>query len=166
MRWCFFVACCAACSATEAPVGNLLIEYQARDRADVRDADWSSGSAIVVAEAPSFPQPLSVRVRVVDDANADYGVAQVSLSMYGTTQLQAGDTTSGCYYRLPDVAASYCTYDFDVVGLGSSMILVTANAPHDAPVRDCFFYAIVDSTTDVDVLRASLDARVDTCRRE
>lgn len=153
-----------ACSGSEAPVGNLLIEYQPRDRAEVLDADWPSGSAIVVTDAPSFPQPLAVRVRVVDDTKADYGVAHVSLSMYGTTQLQPGDTTSGCHYRLPDEAAVYCTYDLDVVGLGSSMLLVTANAPSDATVRDCFYYAVVDSTTDVEVLRASLDARADTCR--
>ena len=154
-----------ACSDAAEPVGHLLVEYQPRDRAEVRDGDWSAGSAIVVADAPTFPQPVSVRVRVVDETGMDYGVGQVSLNMYGSSNLQPGETTSGCYYRLPDVAATYCTYDFDVVGPGSSMMIVTANAPYEgAAHRDCVYYAVVDATSDVDGLRASLEAQAAKCR--
>jgi len=158
---CLFVACCTACSVE--PVGHLLIEYQPRHAVVVEGGDWLRGNAIVVAE-PTFPQPLSVRVRVVDEADADYGVARGGLTIYSATQLQV--VTSGCHYARPDEAARYCAYDFDVVGPGASMLLVTANAPHDGTLRDCFYYAIVPPTTDVDGLRATLDSQLAACRNQ
>jgi hypothetical protein len=153
---------CVSCGAV--PLGNVLIEYQPRHRGDVRNAEWMRGDTIVVAEASSFPQALAVRIRVVDEDDADYGVAHLSLELYGQAQLRPGDTSSGCYYPRPDEAPLYCIYDFDVIGLGSNMLNVKANAPSSDAVRDCFYYALVDSSTDVDALRASLDTRAEACR--
>jgi hypothetical protein len=152
-----------ACGSEE-PSGNLVIEHQAHHRADVSDAAWTTGSAIVVSDAPSFPQPLFVRVRMVDDDGAELGIASAGAYEYLLGQVEPVYIADSCFRPHFDDAATYCVNDFDVVGPGGSVLFVTGRAVDRPLVKECFYYAVVDTSTDTDVLRRDLEARVDDCR--
>lgn len=99
-----------------------------------------------------------------DDAARNVGIGADYVEMYGESKLARLDTIyNSCNYEVPDEAASFCTAQFDVVDYGASMSVVKTTGPAGR-ASDCFYYAIVDASVDVDALREQLDATLQTCR--
>lgn len=157
MRWVpwLLIAGCAS----ENP--DMVVERQPAPLADVTDTAWTAGSVIVVAEsgALTFPQVLSLRMTIVDDAAAEVpirqSIAMARVAPYGTGQL-AVITEPSCHEMA-------CTAEVSVGAMGESMLAITAQGPAGEE-RRCFYYAVVEAGTDTDALRADLEAQQRDCR--
>ncbi len=157
-RWAPWLLLLAGC-ASENP--DLVIERQAAPLAEVSDSAWTPGSAILVAEAGAltFPQVLSLRMTIVDDAAADMpaprSIAMAKVAPFGAGQLQVTQEAT-----CQEMA---CTAEVSVDAMGESMLAITAQGPAGEE-RRCFYYAVVEAGTDTDALRADLEAQQTDCR--
>lgn len=157
MRWVpwLLIAGCAS----ENP--DMVVERQPAPLADVTDTAWTPGSVIVVAEAGAltFPQVLSLRMTIVDDAAAEVpirqSIAMAKVAPYGTGQLEV-TTEPSCHEMA-------CTAEVSVGAMGESMLAITAQGPAGEE-RRCFYYAVVEAGTDTDALRADLETQQRDCR--
>jgi hypothetical protein len=145
--------------ASENP--DLVIERQPAPVAQATDAAWKRGSVILAGEPGTFtfPQPLALRFTIVDDAAAEMPAPQliakgkVALSGAGQAQVTV-DTVC---------QPMYCTAEVSITGMGETMLAVTADGPSGGE-RDCFYYAVVDASTDTAALQAELETRQRDCR--
>jgi hypothetical protein len=145
--------------ATENP--DLVIERQPAPLAQVTDAGWKRGSVIIAAEPGTFafPQPLSLRITIVDDATLETPTAE--LISRGAIELAgsgAAEVTTP-----PVCQPTFCTAEVSITAMGEAMLAITADGPAGGE-RDCFYYATVDTSADTDALRATLETRQRECR--
>ncbi len=160
MRRFLALAICTACGGADEPPLFARIEHQPRALADVVEQEWVAGNEIVVDDTATFPQPLTVRYSIVDSAGVNVGIGQHMFSTDGTTQLaRINGNVSGCRYPLPDEPAQFCTAEFNVQAFGSNLLLLYGDQ-----ATDCVYYAIVESTVDVEALRVELEGRATACR--
>ncbi len=142
---------------------TLVVERQAAPLAQATDTGWMHGSAIVAGEPGTFtfPQPIALRFTVVDDAAAEMPVAQLiskgKVGVFGAGQLQV--TVE------PTCQPTFCTAEVSVTAAGTSMLAIDANGP-DGDERSCFYFAVVDASTDTDALRTELEKQQHDCRFE
>lgn len=168
MRVIAYLALAVFLGCTTEPNARLFVEHQAKRLDQATESDWVVDSEVVTAEPGSFPQPLTLRYTTLDEGGNAVGIGRNSIDSYGEAQVVRIDTIDKCVYRLPDVPPSYCIAEFDVLGFGSSMLLITAVSPtNDAPqVSDCIYYAVVDPSADVDVVRMQLEQERAVCQAD
>lgn len=144
--------------ASENP--SLIVERQAVPLAQATDGAWSRGSVILAGDpgAFTFPQPLSLRFTIVDDAAAEMPMTQLissgKVATYGSGQFQV--------MVEPVCQPRFCTAEVSVTAAGSSMLALDAEGPNGGE-RICFYYAVVDASTDTDTLRAELETQQRDC---
>jgi len=142
-------------------VRSLVIERQPSALAQATDSGWTHGSAILTGEPGifTFPQPVSLRVSAVDDFRAEMpkqvAISQATVAPYGSGELAV--TVE------PTCDAMTCTAELSLTASGSGMVAIHANAAGE-PVRACFYYAVVDTSTDTMALQARLEASQEDCR--
>jgi len=140
---------------------DLVVERQPAPIAQVSDAGWKRGSVILAGEPGTFtfPQAVSLRFTVVDDATAEMptqlGVSQGKVEPFGAVQLEVSAAAT--------CESMQCTAELSVTAPGSSMVAIEATGPEGSE-RACFYYAVVDAGTDTDALRANLEAQQQDCR--
>lgn len=150
----------AGCT-TENP--DLVIERQPTALAQATDAGWQRGSVILAGEpgAFTFPQPVSLRITIVDDATLDTPTAE----LIARPMLAVPGAGQATVTLEPVCQPTYCTAEISITGAGESMLAIEASGPSGGE-RDCFYYAVVDTTVDVDALKAELETRQRDCRFE
>ena len=140
---------------------SLVIERQPTTIAQATDSGWKRGSVILAGETGvfTFPQPVSLRLTMVDDATLEMptqlAIMAPKVEPFGAGQLAV--TVE------PACDAMTCTAELSVAATGSSMIAIEAKGPYGTE-RACFYYAVVDSSTDTDALRVDLEAQQQDCR--
>jgi hypothetical protein len=140
---------------------SLIVERQAVPLDQATDAGWTRGSVILAGDAGAFtfPQPLSLRFTIVDDAAAAMPATQLisrgKVAIYGSGQLAVTAE--------PVCQPMSCTAELTIMEAGSSMVAIDADGPSGGE-RNCFYYAVVDATTDTDALRAELETQQRDCR--
>jgi hypothetical protein len=168
MRSLLLVACVlAACADTSDP--DMRVERQAATIADVKGSNWLEGGAVLVG-APgtfSFPQPLSVRISVVDskqlDANGNPKQMQIRMASVATYGMD-GELE---ILTQPTCTANYCTAELRVVAQGSSMLTLQAMGPGLETQDDCFYYGVYEDADPATVgaqHQMELEAQQADCR--
>jgi hypothetical protein len=139
----------------------LVVERQPASLADAQPSSWTAGSVIFAGDpqAFTFPQPVSLRFAIVDDPAAEMplplAISRPTVAPFGSGQLAV--TVE------PTCEGMHCTAELSVAAAGSSMVAIEAMGP-GGDERACFYYAIVDESTDTDALRADLEAKQQDCR--
>ena len=141
-------------------VPSLVVERQPSTLAQATDSGWTHGSAILTG-APgifTFPQPVSLRITAVDDFRAEMpkqiAISQTTVAPYGSGELAV--TVE------PTCDAMTCTAELSMTAAGSGLVAINAKASDD--VRACFYYAVVDTSTDTMALQAQLEQSQEDCR--
>ena len=145
--------------ATENP--DLVIERQPTPLAQATDAGWKRGSVILAGEpgAFTFPQAVSLRFTIIDDATSEMPAAQ----LISKPTLELSGAGQASVSVAPVCQPTVCTAEVSITGAGESMLAIEANGP-DGGERDCFYYAVVDATADTEALQAELETRQRDCR--
>ena len=148
----------AACTP---PNPRLVFERQALALAQTTEGGWSKGGAIIVGDPNTFtfPQPLSVRMKIIDsdtnpDAPLELNISDAAMTPYGSGPLEIAVA--------PSCDATVCTAQLSITAQGSSMVHVSAESP-DGPEADCFYYALVDASVDAMALRDELETMQSDC---
>jgi hypothetical protein len=139
---------------------DLVIERQHTLLADASDAGWKRGSVIMAGDvgAFTFPQAVSLRLTIVDDVTLETPTAQ--LIAQPKVELVSGPASITV---APQCQPMVCTAELSITALGEAMLSIEANGPEGGE-RDCFYYAVVDASTDTDALRATLETKQRDCR--
>ncbi|HEY5921930.1 MAG TPA: hypothetical protein VIV11_09685 [Kofleriaceae bacterium] len=141
---------------------SLLIERQPTTIAQTSDTGWKRGSVILAGDAGifTFPQPVSLRFTMVDDATLEMptqlAITAPKLEPFGASSQLEVTIEPAC-------DAMTCTAELSVTAMGSSVIAVQAKGPYGTE-RACFYYAVVDASTDTDALRTDLETQQQDCR--
>jgi len=148
----------AACASENR---SLVVERQASPVAQATDAGWKRGSVILSGEPGTFtfPQPIALRLTIVDDDTAEMP-KYLAISMGTVDPFGAGAVEVSV---APDCQPMRCFAELRVTAAGSSMVAIEATGPKGIE-RQCFYYAVVDSGTDTDALRTSLEEQQRDCR--
>lgn len=138
-----FVVLLAACATETDP--DVRVERQAAAIADIKASNWAEGGAVLVAVPGTFtfPQPLSVRISVVDskDLTADgvptqLGVMTASVGIFDQGPLEIA--------RQPACQQNYCTAELRVTAQGSGMLTIITDGAAGTQ-KDCFYYGIYEA---------------------
>lgn len=146
---------------------EAVVEHQPSYYEDIAMEQWQVGSAIVVLDQPVFPQPVSIRCTLVEHSAT--GVTKPAYLRGFSTRIYGGSgnieerTSNRCANPLPDRRATFCVGDFSVNAAGGSVLSITVRGIEDS-VTSCFYYAVVDSSVDVEALRTQLEATAEECR--
>jgi hypothetical protein len=148
---------------------DARVERQTSTLDDASAANWQEGGAVLVGLPGTFqfPQPLALRISIVDNHVPDeetpptqLRITSATLGQYGTEPTQLTVTTQ------PTCAANFCTAELSVAASGSSFLTIEADGP-DGKQTECFYYAIyedADPTTAGETHRSELEAKQRDCR--
>ena len=143
---------------------ELVVERQPVVLEQARSDAWIVGSGIATLDALTFPQPLTLRFSVVDDAanpKLALPLKGVRFDTYGASQLQVRAPQT-CPRSTPDSAAVYCLSEFSVADAGLSMLVMHAETSAGIATT-CFYYGVVDATFDAQSLRDEQEAKKRMC---
>ncbi len=153
-----------ACNAVDP---DVRVERQASTLAQATEDGWHTGGAVFVGAAGSFsfPQPVALRISLVDGNTIDeeggatpLPIETVSLELHGAS---AGDVSVE-----PTCDAVACTAELLVLEAGTTMLEVVATASDDSE-GDCFYVAMhedADPAAASESLRTELETQQTTCR--
>jgi hypothetical protein len=165
MKTCLALAVVLAGCATDFDP-DVRIERQAATAATASAAGWTEGGAVLVGPPGTFafPQPLSLRMSIVDSKDVDpdgikkqLTIQAASVEVSGTAQVEVMAT--------PTCKQNYCIAELEVLAAGPSMLKVTGMGP-DGAQHDCFYYGIYEGA-DVavgDAHREELETQQAECR--
>ncbi len=157
-----------ACTTESDP--DLRIERQSTTLADANAAAWTEGGAVLVAVPGtfSFPQPLSLRLSIVDnkvpDPNADDAPTQLTIKTASLTPYESAATLE--VISAPTCSQNFCTAELSVTGTGASMFTISADGP-DGKQNDCFYFGVFEETDPVTsgtAHQAELETKQSECR--
>ena len=158
MRVALVILVVAACTERNP---RLVFERQALALAQTTEGGWSKGGAVVVGDPNTFtfPQPLSIRMKVVDsetnpDAPIELNVSGAAMMPYGTGPFEIAVA--------PVCEATACTAQLSISEQGASMVHVSVDSPDGTEV-DCFYYALVDAMVDPNMLHDELETKQREC---
>jgi hypothetical protein len=137
-----------ACTTESDP--DLRIERQSTTLADANAAAWAEGGAVLVAQPGtfSFPQPLSLRLSIVDSKVLDADMAPTALKIE-TAKLDAYESAANLEVVSPPTCSqTFCIAELSVTGTGASMFTVSAEGP-DGTQNDCFYFGVFEETDPV-----------------
>jgi hypothetical protein len=155
-----------ACTTESDP--DLRIERQSTTLADANAAAWAEGGAVLVAQPGtfSFPQPLSVRLSIVDSEVLDAEGAPTALKIQ-TAKLDAYESaTSIEVVSQPTCSQTFCMAELSVKSTGASMFVVSAEGP-EGTQNDCFYFGAFEETDPVTAGAAhqtELETKQSECR--
>jgi hypothetical protein len=144
MRTCALLAVLlGACASDSDP--DVHIERQSATVANANAASWAEGGAVLVGVPGtfSFPQPLSLRISVVDSKKLDENGVPAQLKIMSATIATYGSGGELQVVSAPSCAANYCTAELTVSAMGASMLTVSAVGP-DGTQNDCFYYGVFE----------------------
>ena len=156
-----------ACTTDSDP--DARVERQTSTLDNANAAGWSEGGAVLVGVPGtfSFPQPLSLRISIVDNLIPDEGGAPTQLRITAATLGQYGSESSQLTVTTPPTcAANFCTAELEVAAQGSSFLTIEADGP-DGKQTECFYYAIFEADDPVaegTARRTELEAKQRDCR--
>jgi hypothetical protein len=156
-----------ACTTDSDP--DARVERQTSKLDDANAADWKEGGAVLVGVPGTFqfPQPLSLRISIVDNNVPDDETPPTQLRITSATLGQYGsEPTQLSVVSQPTCAANFCSAELSVTASGSSFLTIEADGP-DGKQTECFYYAIyedADPTTAGDAHRTELEAKQRDCR--
>ena len=156
-----------ACTTDSDP--DARVERQTSTLDDANAAGWQEGGAVLVGVPGTFafPQPLSLRISIVDNLVLDEEMSPTQLRITSATLGQYGsEPTQLTITTQPTCAANYCSAELSVAAQGSSFLTIEAEGP-DGKQTECFYYAIyedADPTTAGASHRTELEAKQRDCR--
>jgi len=147
---------------------DVRVERQASTLDNASTAGWTEGGAVLVALPGtfSFPQPLSIRISVIDSKMLDEEMVPTQLRISGATVALYGADSQLTVKAQPTCAANFCTAEFEVAAQGASMLQVEADGP-DGKLNECFYYGIFeadDPNTAGTTHRTELEKQQRECR--
>lgn len=145
MKTCLVLAVVlAGCTTDFDP--DVRIERQAATAATASAAGWTEGGAVLVGAPGTFayPQPLSLRMSIVDSKDVDADGIKKQLTIDAATVEVSGlgqvevVSAASCHQN-------YCITELRVLAAGASMLKVAGVGP-DGTQHDCFYYGIYEDT--------------------
>src|SRR6478752_2271017 len=103
-----------ACTTDSDP--DVRVERQSTTIAAASSASWAEGGAVLVGVPGtfSFPQPLALRISVVDKKKLDASGAPTQLKITSATIATYGASTELSVVSPPTCAANFCTAELSV----------------------------------------------------
>jgi hypothetical protein len=154
-----------ACTTDTDP--DVRIERQSATLADANAAAWAEGGAVLVADPGTFafPQPLSIRISIVDSKVLDAEGAPTQLTIKTATLAAYETATNLEVVKAPACSQNFCTAELEVTGAGASMLSITADGP-EGTQNDCFYFGVYeDSNPTVGTThQAELEDKQSECR--
>lgn len=155
-----------ACTTDTDP--DARIERQSTTLADANASAWKEGGGVLVAVPGTFtfPQPLSLRISIVDNKVPDADGAPTQLTIKTATLAPYESAATLEVVSAPTCSQNFCSAEFKVTGLGESMLTVSADGP-DGKQNDCFYFAMYEETDPVTAgttHRTELEAKQSDCR--
>ena len=156
-----------ACTDTSNP--DLRTERQTATLANANTNAWVEGGAVLVGQPGTFafPQPLSLRISIVDSLMKDADGVPKQLKITSATlapyNMDGGDLT---VKTNPTCAANFCTAELVVSAQGSGVLTIQADGP-DGKQNDCFYFGVyedADPTTAGAMYRTELEKKQKDCR--
>ncbi|HUS31196.1 MAG TPA: hypothetical protein VMZ53_21950 [Kofleriaceae bacterium] len=156
----------AACTDDSDP--DVRVERQVATLDDASAAAWSQGGAVLVGVPGTFafPQPLSLRISIVDNKQLDEEMSPTQLKITSATLATYGDASELTVKTQPSCAANFCSAELEVSAQGASMLTIEADGP-DGKQTECFYYAIYeadDPATAGATYRTELETKQRECR--
>lgn len=132
-----------ACTTNSDP--DVRIERQSTTVADANTAAWAEGGAVLVAVPGtfSFPQPLAIRISLIDSKKLDASGAATQLTLTSATIALYGSDNEAQLVDAPTCERNFCTAGLTVAAAGQSMLTVKAVGP-DGELNDCFYYGVYE----------------------
>ena len=158
----FAVFASAACASDNT---SIRIERQPTTLAAASDDAWLAGGTVLVG-APgsfSFPQPVALRITLVDP-NAEMPVAAL-VSMSKLTVFGDG---VGVITKNVTCQPTYCEAELSITDAGDSMLQVTATGK-DGEKGDCFYYGVhedADPAAASPALYKAIEAKQRDCQQD
>lgn len=155
-----------ACTTDSDP--DVRIERQSATIANANTDAWAEGGAVLVA-APgtfSFPQPLALRISIVDNIVLDAEGAPTQLTINTATLATFETAATVEVVSAPACSRNFCTAELKVTGSGSSMLTVSADGP-EGTQNDCFYFGVYEEADPASAgatYRAELEAKQADCR--
>lgn len=165
-----FVALALAIGACSSDSQSIRIERQPSTLAAAQADGWVTGSAIIIGEpgAFSFPQPVSIRITLVDrdaEETAEMPSEPKLVSMAKATVFGDGvGEISENVTCQPD----HCEAELTLNGIGLTMLQLTAQNT-EGEEADCFYYGVYEEADPVaagDVHREAAEADEAACERD
>lgn len=155
-----------ACATDSDP--DLRIERQDTTIADADVNAWKEGGAVLVALPGTFdfPQPLSLRLSIVDSKLLDEEGTPTQLTIKTATLSPYESAATLEVVTAPSCSQKFCTAELKVTGLGESMMTISADGP-DGTQNDCFYFGVYeesDPVTSGTAHRTELEAKQSDCR--
>jgi hypothetical protein len=156
-----------ACTTDSDP--DARVERQTSKLDDINAAGWQEGGAVLVGLPGTFqfPQPLSLRISIVDNLVLDEEMTPTQLRITSATLGEYGaEPTQLSVVTQPTCAANFCSAELSVAASGSSFLTIEADGP-DGKQTECFYYAIyedADPATAGATHRTELEAKQRDCR--
>ncbi|NVB81548.1 MAG: hypothetical protein HOV81_24350 [Kofleriaceae bacterium] len=164
MKSCLVLAVALAGCATDFDP-DVRVERQAATAATAAADGWTEGGAVLVGEPGTFvfPQPLSLRMSIVDSKDVVDGVkkqltiASASVELVGSGTVEVVGT--------PSCQQNYCIAELRVLAAGASMLKVAGTGP-DGTQRECIYYGIYEDADPAvgTVHRDELETQQSKCR--
>ena len=158
----------AACTDTSIP--GLRTERQTATLADAKATSWIEGGAVLVAVPGtfSFPQPLSLRISVVDSEKLDANMMPTQLKISSATLAPYNNDAGVLTVKTdPACAQNFCAAELVVSAQGSGILVIQSDGP-DGKFNDCFYYGVYeadDTTAAGEMYRTELEQKQRDCRR-
>ena len=157
----------SACADTSDP--DVRIERQSTTLADASTSAWTEGGAVLVA-APGtfqFPQPLSLRISIIDNKMLDADGAPTQLKITSATLAPYGTDASELTIKSqPTCQQNFCSGELQVEGQGESLLTIEAEGD-GGKQQDCFYFAVyedADPTTAGAMYQTELEKKQKDCR--
>lgn len=155
-----------ACTTESDP--DLRIERQPTTLADANAAAWAEGGAVLVAQPGTFafPQPLSLRLSIVDSMVLDAEMAPTQLKIESASLHAYESATSVEIVSPPTCSQMFCTAELSVKSTGASMFTVSAEGP-EGTQNDCFYFGVFEESDPVTAgaaHRTELEMKQSECR--
>lgn len=161
------VALVPACTTDSDP--DVRVERQTSTLDEANASAWAKGGAVLVAVPGTFtfPQPLSLRISIVDNLVLDEEMVPTQLRITGATLgPYASEPTQLTITSQPTCAANFCSAELEVAAQGSSFLTIEADGP-DGKQTECFYYGIyedADPEAAGATHRTELEAKQRDCR--
>lgn len=153
-----------ACTTDSDP--DVRIERQSATIANAKSDAWAEGGAVLVA-APgtfSFPQPLSLRISIVDNIVLDAEGAPTQLKIETASLGEFESVATLETVSAPTCAQNFCTAELEVTSAGASLLTVSAKGP-EGDQKDCFYFGVYEGdAASGETYRADLEAKQADCR--
>lgn len=166
MRIAACVLLLAACTTESDP--DARIERQSTTLEDANAQAWAEGGAVLVAVPGtfSFPQPLSLRISIVDHKVLDAEMAPTQLTIKSATLTPYESAATLETVSAPTCSQLFCTAELKVTGLGESMLTVSAEGP-EGTQNECFYFGVYEDSDPVTAgasYRTTLEDKQAECR--